>query len=903
MGEAKWRRYARFWRSNIDADVDDELRFHFDERVAALRATGLTRDDARQQAELEFGNVSDVRRDLRAIDARVHAERNRAELWDRWRQDFAYSARSLRRVPGLALTIVVTLALGIGINATLFSLLDRVFLRMPAGVSRPEELRRFYWIGTSVNNQAIALPDFSIPVANGVADAIRGLAVTTVYRSDTRRVGEDERPTTVVTGAGPRFFSVLGVRPAFGRFFASDEERLDVAAPVAIVSQPFWDRRFGGSPADAVGQTIVVDKQRLTVIGVAPRDFQGAELDATDIWVPLGMTTAFATFGRDVPGRQPWYQSPTMYSFLLVARPVSGSAAARLDATATVGARRWFRNPRLQKNARVLTGPIIAARGPESRQQELSISIRLGGVALIVLFISCANVANLLLARALRRRREIAVRAAVGITRGGIIRLVLAESLLLAVGAGVAAFLVASWSSVLLRRLLFPDIHWSTSLVDWRVAVFTLVVTLLAGVGAGLLPALRSARTDVSQMLKSGGREGSVYRSRTRTLLMVAQTALSMVLLVGAVLFVKSLRAVRALDLGYDAKQLVFVSLNAEGERWGFRRVNGAISPLSEIASRLAHMPGVENVALTSMMPIYEIDISMLFYANGDSLPPWTDGAPSVIGVSPEFFATTGLRLLRGRLLTSSDLATANVAVINQTLARSSWPNDEPLGQCLRLGKGGPCVTVVGIVEDARRVQLIEPPARQMYLAMRDSGAYSAASIVVRVPPERAAAVEREAKREVGALFPGIEANVRRMSDALAPQYRPWELGAKLFSIFGLLALLVAAVGVFSTLSHDIGQRRHELGVRVALGATVGDVVRLVLGDGLRVVGIGAVVGSLLALAAGRLIASLLYGVAPSDPWALLIVAATLVIVAGSAGLVPAWRASRTDPLEAIRTD
>jgi predicted permease len=375
------------------------------------------------------------------------------------------------------------------------------------------------------------------------------------------------------------------------------------------------------------------------------------------------------------------------------------------------------------------------------------------------------------------------------------------------------------------------------------------------------------------------------------------------VLLVGAVLFVKSLRAVRALDLGYDTQQLVFVSLNSQGERWGGSRVSAANSPLSELASRLARMPGVETVALTSMLPMYEIDFSMLFYANGDSLPPWSDGAPTVIGVSPEFFATTGLRLLRGRSLTSSDIRTGNVAVVNQTLARSTWPNEEPLGQCLRLGKSGPCVNVVGVVEDSRRVQLIEPSVRQMYLAMRDSGNYSAGGILIRVPPDRAVRVEREVKGEVAVLFPGVEAHVRRMSDVLAPQYRPWELGATLFSIFGLLALLVAAVGVFSTLSHDIGQRRHELGVRVALGASVGDIVKLVLGDGLRVVLIGAAVGSLLALAAGRLIASLLYGVAPRDPLALVTVAAVLVVVGAAAAIVPAWRASRTDPLEAIRTD
>jgi predicted permease len=521
---------------------------------------------------------------------------------------------------------------------------------------------------------------------------VRGLASTTVYRSDPRRLGEEKEPTTVVTGVGPRYFSLLGVRPAFGRLFTAEEERLDVAPPVAIVSQPFWARRFGGSPADAIGQTIVLDKLRFTIVGVAPRDFTGVDLDAADVWVPLGTTSAFDNFGS--PAGKPWYQSQTLYAFMILARPTPQGSVTQLETVASVGARRGFLAPRLRNKARVVTGPLIAARGPEPHQQELSIAIRLGGVALIVLFIACANVANLLLARAMRRRREIAVRAALGITRGGIIRLVLAESLLLALGAGVAAFVVAGWSSILLRRLLFPSIHWTTNEVDWRVAAFTLLVTLFTGIGAGLVPALRSIRADVSLTLKGGGKGSGTRRSRARTTLVVAQAALATVLLVGAVLFVKSLHAIRELDLGYDVQRLVFVSVAGDkGARVADADVRRAGLP--KLAERLAHLPGVENVALSSMLPMYEIDISRLYYANNDSLPSWTDGAPTVTGVSPTFFATTGLRLVRGRALTQSDVAAGDVAVVNETLARTTWPHGDALGQCLRLGKDGRCVTIV----------------------------------------------------------------------------------------------------------------------------------------------------------------------------------------------------------------
>jgi len=902
MAEAKWRRYVRFWRTNVDADVDDELRFHFAERIEALVAAGLTIEDARHTAGREFGNVNDVRQRLREIDQRVHAGRTRRSRWEAWKEDLEYAARSLRRSPGLATTILITLVLGIGLNATLFSLLDRVFLRMPSGIASPGQLHRLYWTGRGMSNEPIALPSFSIPLADAVNEAVRGIATLTVYQPEWRRFGDEDKARTVVTSVDGRYFSLLGARPAFGRFFTSEEERIDAVTPVAVVGEGFWRQRFRGSAADAVGQTIVVDKRRLTVIGVAPSNFTGPDLDATDIWIPLGMLTSlppYDTYGGDTP----WYRTTRLFAFQVLARPMH-SGEQRLEAQATVGVRRAFADDKFHRTSRILTGPLPASRGPASRQQEASIAIRLGGVAVIVLLIACANIANLLLARSVQRRREIAVRAALGIGRSGIVRLFLAESLLLAVIAGVAALLVAGWAGALLRVLLFPSEHWSSGVLDWRVGAFTLGITLLAGLAAGLAPAIRASRTDISQTLKAAGREGSAHRSHLRIGLVVTQAALSTVLLVGAALFVKSLHAVRALDLGFDVQRLVFVSVSFDG---GEARRNEALleAGLPDLAARLARIPGVERVALSSMAPMYGFGFSSLYYASGDTLPGWSDGAPGVTAVSPDFFAATGLKLLRGRALTESDMKAGDVAVVNQTLARTVWPHEQALGQCLRVGKASaPCVTIIGVVADARRSQLLENPVRQLYLPLvRGTGTYSVGSVIVRAPPERAAAVEIAARREVAAKFPGAEAQVLRMSEILAPQYRPWQLGATLFSVFGLLALIVAAVGVFSTLSHDISQRRHELGVRAALGAGIADIVRLVIGNGLRVVIAGAAIGSLLALAGGRLVASLLYGVAPRDPIVLASVVAVLIVVAVLASAAPAWRASRADPMDALRAE
>jgi putative ABC transport system permease protein len=901
MRESTWRRYLRFWRPNIAADIDDELRFHFDERMEALVAGGMTRDDARRAAEEEFGDAKVVRRGLREIDRRVHAHRARAERWAKWRQDIGYSARSLRRSPGLSLTIVVTLALGLGANATLFSLLDRVFLRMPSGIVRPQEVRRLYWASQGQNDAGtIGIPQFSIPLADAVRDALRGVATVAIYQQDSKPFDGHTDANSVVTFAGANYFSLLGVHAAYGRLFTPEEERIESTVPVAVVSDVFWRRHFGGSPAEAIGQTIQVGQQRLTVVGVAPKDFTGPDLSATDLWVPLGMLALLSPMG-DTGEATPWYRVKYLYGFQLLARPAP-TAADRLQPAATLGVERGFAGDPQFRKPRALTGPLLAARGPEALGQESSISLRLGGVALIILLITCANVTNLLLARSIQRRREVAIRVSLGVSRSAIVRLFLAESVLLACAAGVSALIVASWTGTLLRRLLFPNVNWSASVFDWQIAAFTILLTVLAGIGAGIIPALRASSDDVADTLRSGVREGGARRSRTRAALVVAQAALSTVLLFGAVLFVKSLRAIRSLDLGYDVQQLVFVSPSFDR---GDRKTHEAAlqAGVPELESRLSRVPGVERVALANMPPMYGFSFAAIFYANGDSLPKWTDGVPGVTHVSPDYFATIGLPLLRGRGFTAGDAKTGNVAVVNQTFARNAWPHDEAIGQCVRVnGPTKPCLTIIGIVGDARRDELLEKPVRQLYEPSTSADG-AAGWVIVRVPPNRAGGVDLAARRAVTTLFPGADATVIKMADLLAPRYRPWELGAILFTVFGLLALVVAAMGVFSALSHDVSQRRHELGVRAALGATIKDIVMLVIGSGVRVVAIGAVAGCALAIAGGRLVASLLYGVTPSDPMLLSLVTVVLLGVAMAAAAIPAWRASRADPMDALRSD
>jgi predicted permease len=511
----------------------------------------------------------------------------------------------------------------------------------------------------------------------------------------------------------------------------------------------------------------------------------------------------------------------------------------------------------------------------------------------------------LLIVRAVARGREFAIRAALGIDRRGIARLLLLESLVLSLAAGVVALVVTSWSGAALRSMLFSNVSWPVTPFDWRVAGFTIGVALLTGVAAGLAPVIQARRADVSQMLKTGSHAAGRPRRRLRAILVIAQSALSLVLLVGAALFVRSLHAVHAIDLGYDVQRLVFVSAAFESRDYP-ANVARAAATMPLLASRLALVSGVEKVALSSDLPMYGLSITHVYDVNGDSIARATDGLPTVTGVSTDYFAATGIRLRRGRLLVPADAADsgARVAVVNETTARETWPLGNPLGECLRLGKRtAPCVTVVGVVEDSKRLQLIESPARRIYIPAPRRGDYVAATAIVRVPPSRAAAVEVAARRELPSVIPGAKPNVLRMADVLAPQYRPWQLGAMLFSIFGLLALLIAAVGIFSVVSHDVGQRRRELGVRIALGASVADVVRLVLGGGVRVVAMGVIVGVLIAAATSKLIASILYGVAPRDPVVFSAVALVLLAVAALASALPAWRASRADPMDVLRSD
>jgi predicted permease len=875
-------------------DVDAELRFHFESRIEDLVAGGMSRADAHARAEQEFGDVESTRTALLAIDQRSAARRSRREWLAVLLADARYAIRSLGRTPDMALAMLVMLALGVGVNAAMFTFLDSVFLRQPAGVVDPHGVRRV-WRYHKFNGGAEFWSGYSYAqfdeLRRGLADRARLAVYTEPWKTKTG--AGDSQTNAEVSNASVGFFQLTGAHAEIGRLYDSTEDRLQDPQPVAVISHRYWSREFGGDRS-AIGKRLVVGGSKYTIVGVVSEPFAGVDLDATDVWLPL----AFEAAGRRE--KVPWWKSPNVNAFSILMRPTAGVSDALLEQRATTILRRpvfgWLND----STTTVRVGSLVRAAGPGAQKQEVRIAIRLVGVALVVLLIACANVVNLLLARAVRRRREIAVRLALGISRARLVRLLLVESAVLASCAAAVGVIVAFVAGAFLRRVLLPDIHWATGPLDWRVVSFATAVAMGAGLLAGLIPALQSASTDVTHALKSGG-PGVTRRSRLRSTLVASQAALSVLLLSGAALFVKSLSNVQNIDIGYDAPRIITAGV-------GFDDRTRAKDPsiperLAIIERRAAALPGVANVALAMDRPMYNMSWLDFFTAK-DSIR--AGFMPTWLGVSRGYFAATGIHFVHGR-----DFAEGSAdhsVIVNEEMARLAWPGATAIGQCVRFTtRDAPCYHVIGVVRNSRERQVIEEPQPKYYLPLSDlppaAKGWAAGVVTIRVDPAAAASVIASLRTMIRQEFPGGIPSVVRLSDYLEPQYRPWRLGTTLFTAFGVLALIVAVVGIYSTASYGVQQRTHEFGVRIALGATLGDVMRLVLSEGTRIVATGIAIGIALTTLAGRAIASLLYGVKPTDASTAALVALTLLASGILAALAPAWRAARVDPARTLREE
>jgi predicted permease len=894
--EPSWRRYITFWRPAVDRDVDAEIRFHFEERVADLMARGRSEPQARAEAELEFGDREIYRDRIREIDHRIQAHRNRAEWLDVIAADVRVTWRGMKRAPALSAMIVVTLALGIGANGAIFSMLDALFLKAPAGLHEPGDLRRLYGFYKS----APPAPDFTRASFNyaEVADmqaALGNKARLAAYGMSQLTMGTaDDAPVVHVSDVVGDYFGVLGVRPFLGRFFSPEE--LDVRTPhlVAVLSHRFWKRQLGGD-STIVGKTIRLGRRDFTVLGIAPPGFDGVELSgANDLWRSAAARTT-ATAGR-------WWEERNG-SWLFVVTRLNGLSETEFLHFANNGLHGAVED-RLATQTTLSTGSIIFGRGPTEKSGDSAVALRLAGVTLIVLLIAMANVANLLLTRAMERRREMAVRVALGVSRARLAALLITESAVLALVAGTVALFVATWGASLLRHLLHPGFQWVSGPLDWRLGIFTFGIAIATGLLTGVLPWARAGSLDLLSAMRGGAREGGAHRSRARSTLIIVQAALTVVLLAGAGLFIRSLRAVNSLDLGYDVAGMINVGITS-GQR---------LIPANEMAAgfvaareRIAHIPGVRAAALANVPPMGGLSAERFYLPGRDSMPRNEGGPPTYLAVTPEYFTATGVPMIAGRAFTASDREGAPlVMVVTEATARFIWGRRDPIGACVHISsRTAPCTTVVGVSKNVRRDKVIESTMLQYFLPMAQAPASARVpyTLVVGTTPENTTRIRTEILSIVRQVLPGSRPATATVAENLEWQYRPWRMGATLFTAFGLLALIVAAIGIYSSIAYAVTQRSHELGVRMAIGAQRAEIGRLVVGSGVKTVGAGVVFGVAISLGLSRLVESMLYGTDARDPAVLGGVSAVLLAVAVLAAALPAWRATRLDPVRALRAE
>lgn len=900
-----FRRLMRIERdaATITRAVDDELQFHFEMTMRDLMSGGMSPEQARREAEHRFGDLQRTRERLTTIDrARVGQER-RAERWSAFTHDVRYALRGIRRKPGFAAAVVVTLGLGIGANAAMFRIVDQLLFRPPAFLAAPALSGRVYFEETFRGKRE---PNSYTGYRRylDIRENTKSFDAMTPYTVNELAVGQgtDTREAKLgVTGAD--FWTLFDVKPVLGRFFNAKEDMPPEGAHVVVISYGFWQTHYGGR--NPIGDQLDIGPARYTVIGVTPRNFNGFGDQPVIGFLP--MTTQMGVANRDSKSDKAWYATYNMTWFEIFARrkPTVTLAAANADLTRAqqlsyekmVSTGKGWQPIAVAKPS-AFVGPVLLDRGPKEGK-EAKVATWLLGVAAIVLLIACANVANLLLARALKRRREIAVRIALGVSRGRLLAQLLTESLVLALLAAIAGLAIAQWGGEAMRRILLDrDTPSPSAFADSRILIVVGGLAILTGLLSGLAPVIQASNEDVSSALKAGSREGMVHRSRLRIGLLVAQAALSVVLLVGAGLFVRSLVSAQHVHLGYDADRLLWVDMNARGMKVdSVQRVQ-----LHEaLLDRAQHLPGVTHAARALSVPFwmtYEYDIHVAGIDSTSKL-----GDFMLQAVTPDFFQTTGTRLLAGRPITTDDRANAPRAmVVDESMATKLWPNESAIGKCVRVGGDTmPCTTVVGVAEDIRGTDITKPDMHY-YLSIAQFQPDNGGMFVRTIGPaeDRAESV----RRALQTVMPGASyVTVTPMSEIIAPEIRSWKIGATMFAVFGLLALVLAAIGLYSVIAYNVAQRTHEMGVRVALGAQARNVIGLVVREGLVIVVPGVVLGAAIALVASRWLQPLLFETSAKDPPVMVSVALTLVIVAAIASWIPALRAARVDPSEALRAD
>jgi len=811
--------------------------------------------------------------------------------------DIRYCLRMMIKHPGFTLIAVLTLAIGVGVNSSVFSVVNAYLFR-PLPVKDPHQL---VVVATSASHLEIPY-EVSYPNYEDIRDQKEVFVDAIAQCNGVANMSVDGRAErTWIEFVSGNYFSMLGVEAALGRTFAEDEGNVHAPRPVAVLHHKAWKRRFGGDP-DIVGKNIRLNGHTFTIVGVAPERFTGMEsLLDLEMLIPIGAMEIL------YPGAKDAFTTRDYTQFRVFARAKPEVEISQVRAALDLLARQ------LEEQYPSTNRGIGFASALESKARPMiqvadtfsQIAAVFMGLVSLVLLIACANVANLFLARASTRQKELAVRLALGATRYRLFRLLILETALLGVIGGCAGLLLAVWATDWLSSIrLSTDapVRFEIS-PDWSVFGFSLVVALLAGVISGIAPAFQASRPDLNEALKEGGRQsaGSTGRQRLRNLLVVSQVAVSLVVLICAGLFIKSAQNAGNIDLGFRTENLLIFSVDVGLQ--GYDRARGE-QFYRRLSERLESLPGVQSVSMSRNVPfgynnnITDVFIDELAQANEEN----KDSVFST-SVGKDFFQTVGMPILTGRDFSERDTESApKVAIINQAMADRFWPGQQPLGKRFRLSREGPQVEIVGVARDWKYLFIGEEPRPFLFLPAAQNyrsdmifyihGAGDATSQFAAV---------RGAVRDLDSELPvyDIKTMQSHLRDGIALLFV--RLGATLAATFGMVGLVLAVVGIYGVISYTVAQRTHEIGIRMALGAGFGDVLRLVIGKGLALTLVGMAIGLAGAIALTRVMSSLLYGVSPTDAVTFFVISALLAAVSLFASYIPARRATKVDPVVALR--
>ncbi|MBA2340007.1 MAG: ABC transporter permease [Pyrinomonadaceae bacterium] len=805
-------------------------------------------------------------------------------------QDMRYAVRVLLKHPGFTAVAVLSLALGIGVNTATFSVLDAVLLRsLP--ISQPDQLVTVFTQREAELNSGFSYPDYvdyrdRNEVFSGMI-AWDGVSLNLSVGDATERISGQ-----LVTG---NYFDVLGVRATQGRTFLPEEDRTPGSAPVAVISHGFWQKQFGGAPG-VLGKQVTINNHSFSIIGVAPAGFTGAERGAApDIWVPMMMQE------QARPGSQ-LLSKRTSRWLLVMGRLKPGITIEQAQARMIVLAGQLA-----HANPNATEAAIVLAPGDKGHTRNISslafpLKILMAVVALVLL-IACANVANLLLARAASRRKEISIRLAIGASRARLVRQLLTESILLSLVGGAISLVVALWTTDVFKSFIPNALDIS---LDARVLGFTLLLALASGVLFGLAPALAASRPDLVPTLKdeTGSYEQKGGRWNLRSLLVVAQIALSLIVLTGAGLFIKSLQNLQSIDPGFQAENLIVMSLDLRPNGYDEKRGQAFYRDLME---RVENLPGVESASLARVVRLSLGGSRRTVAIEGYEARPGESLEIDFNNVGTRYLQTMRIPIVHGRDFTEQDREGAKGAVIiNETMARRYFSGQDPIGKRLTYpvppGATQPPTTleIVGVAKDGKYRNLREEQRPSFYTSFLQSYQPNM-TLHVRATSDTGTVVNA-VRREVQTLDKNLPIfDARTLAEQRSNSLYTEQLSAALLSVFGVLALLLASVGIYGVMAYSVSQRTHEIGIRMALGAQTRDVLHLVLGQGMKLTLVGIGAGLLGAFAVTRMLTSLLYGVSATDPLVFFGVAGLLAGVALFACYLPARRAMKIDPMIALR--